>query len=350
MTYPLVVAGPLAATLTAPVGTVPSPSVTLHTLVTGWQAAPLALVAVAVEVAAGAAYLVGVARLSRRGRRWDPWRTAAFVGGLGVVALAVDSGIAAYDDSVFVMHVVQHLMLMTVAPVLIALGAPVTLVLQAGGRTTKRRGLAVLNSAAFRVLTFPVLVWLAFYGTMFAYFLTPLYAASLRHPLLHDLTHVEVLAVGVLYWLPMVGLDRSHWQFPYPGRLLSLATGIPFSAFLGIALMSVRTPISPAHTLADVQAGGGILWGVTGLLNVAALGVVVLQWSHHEERRAARADRRADQAASYDVELAAHRARLAVAQARLAGAGGAPGGAAGRAAVPGGPVPGGAAQPGGTAP
>lgn len=330
MAYPLGVAGLLAATLAHPLAAgrsgVPSPSVTLHTLALGWQGAPGALVAVAVEVGLALAYLAGVRRLGRRGRRWDPWRTAGFLGGLVVVILAVDSGIAAYDDSVFVMHVVQHLMLMTVAPVLIALGAPVTLALQAGGRTTQRRLLAVLKSAAFRVLTFPVAVWLAFYGTMFAYFLTPLYAISLRHPLLHDLTHLEFLAVGLAYWLPMVGLDRSHWQFAYPARLLSLATGIPFSAFLGISLMSVRTPISPAHTLADVQAGGGILWGVTGLLNVVAVGVVVLQWSGHEERQAARIDRRAEEAASYQVELAAHRARLAAARARLAGAGGAPDG------------------------
>ena len=78
-----------------------------------------------------AAYITGVVTLHRRGRPWSPWRTAAFVSGLLMLDIALVSVLASYDDDVFVAHIVQHLLLMMVGPPLLALGAPVTLVLQA---------------------------------------------------------------------------------------------------------------------------------------------------------------------------------------------------------------------------
>lgn len=283
---------------------VASPSVQLHTLLWGWPIEPSALVALAIQVGVVVAYLAGVRRLAARGRRWSPWRTTAFVAGMAVVTLAVNSGLAAYDDSVFVVHVVQHILLMSVAPVLLALGAPVTLLLQAGDRTVQRRTLRVLNSRVFQAATFPVVVWLVFFGTMFAYFLTPLYALSLRHPLVHDYSHFQFLAAGFAYWLPIVGIDRSRWQMPYPARILYLFTGIPFAAFLGISLMSESRSISPAHTLADVHGGGAVLWAFGEISTLVALGLVVAQWAGHEERKAVREDRRLDAEAAAIAETA----------------------------------------------
>lgn len=272
-----------------------SPTVTLHGLLTAWQVEPLALVALAVTVGAGIAYLVGVRRLrSRRGRVWPRWRAAAFLAGLAMIVVAVNSGLASYDGTDFAAHVVQHLLLMSVAPPLLALGAPVILALQTVGRPTKTRLLKVLHSPPVRFLGVPGVPVVVLLATMYGYFLTPLYPYSLVHPLFHDFTHLWFLAAGCVYWWPIVGADPMPRPLGYPARLGLLVPPIPFDAFLGVAIMGMSRPIAPQNSLGDTHMGGAILWGFGELFTFAALAVIFVQWAAADERRQAREDRRLD--------------------------------------------------------
>lgn len=268
-----------------------SPPVELHALLTAWQTDPLALVALAVDLGVAAWYVMAVRRLAGRGRQWSRWRTLAFLGGLAVVVVAVNSGVASYDDSVFSVHVVQHLLLMSTAPPLLALGAPVTLALQAGKRPTTTRLLWILHSVPVRVISHPAVALGLATVTMYAYFLTPIYRFSLAHPLFHDYTHLHFLVAGCLYWWPLVGLDPMANRIGYPARMALLGVAIPFNTFLGIAIMNQSQPIAAAHTLADTHTGGALLWGLGELFTLAALAIIFVAWMHADEREAARADR-----------------------------------------------------------
>lgn len=271
-----------------------SPHVTVDRLLLAWQLQPLALASLAVVVLVGFAYVAGVRRVQRRGRAWSRWKTASFVGGLASIVVAVNSGLASYDDSVFTMHVIQHLILMSTAPPLLALGSPVTLLLQASSRDTKRVVLKVLHSRPARMLSFPLVGLAVSTVVMYGYFLTPLYDASLVHPLLHDATHVVFLAAGSLYWWPIVGTDPIPRRMGVGARMASLGLAIPFNAFLGIAVMNMSSPIAPRYSLTDTQSGGALLWGLGELFTLGALGVLFREWAKVEERRAAREDRRLD--------------------------------------------------------
>jgi len=154
------------------------PPVTVHTLLSAWQHDPPSLVAAGAEVLTAGLYLLGVRRLGRRGRRWPLRRTASFLAGLVLVVIAVQSGLAQYDDTVFAAHVVQHLLLMMVAPPLLALGAPVTLAMQASRRRTQQRLVAITHHFVIRALGNPVVAFASMWGLMFGYFLTPYYAFS----------------------------------------------------------------------------------------------------------------------------------------------------------------------------
>jgi putative copper resistance protein D len=272
-----------------------SPAVKLHTLLLGWQTDALSLVALAIEVALAAWYVVSVRRLARRGRHWSSWRTASFLGATVLVVVAAQSGLAAYDDQVFAVHVVQHLLLMNFAPILYALAAPVTLALQASDRPTQEKLLKVLHFPLVEFLTSPWLVVPVSYATMIVYFLSPFYAFSLRHPLIHDLSHLHFLVSGCLLWWLVVGIDPSRWRLSFPAKLGILALGIPVTAILGIALTGARTSIAPQfHTVADTHQGGSILWIVGEITTLVAMGIIVFRWMQHEERQAARADRQLD--------------------------------------------------------
>ncbi|HXQ75083.1 MAG TPA: cytochrome c oxidase assembly protein [Acidimicrobiales bacterium] len=290
-----------------------SPSVSVHTLLTGWQTDTLSLVALAVELALAVWYLVSVRRLAARGRSWPTARTVCFLAATALVVIAVQSGLAAYDDQVFWVHVTQHLLLMNFAPILFALSAPVTLALQASDRQTQRVLLAVLHNPVVEFLTSPIVVVVAAYGTMLVYFLSPFYNFSLEHPLIHDLTHLHFLVSGCLFWWLVVGRDPSRWRLSYPAKLGFLAVGIPINAILGVALTGATTSIAPHfHTLGDTHVGGSVLWVVGELTSLIAMGIVLYQWMQYEEREAVRADRRSDAAGLTGAVRGAEAAATAV--------------------------------------
>jgi len=268
-------------------------SATFRELLLDWSISPVPLLGVALMVFA---YGVGIRRLGRMGRHWPRGRTVSFMAGCGVVLIALESGLATHDDTYFSFHVGQHLMLSMLGPPLLALGAPVTLALQAGSRTTQRRLLRVLHSLPVGLITHPLVAWVLFAGSMFALYFSSLYALSLRNPLVHESVHVHFLLVGMLFFWPVVGLDPTVWRLNHGVRLLYVFVALPFHAFLGIALLSGNAPLFSAHTLSDQHAGAGILWAVGDLLSLATVAVVLTQWKAHDAREARREDRRLDAA------------------------------------------------------
>jgi putative copper resistance protein D len=267
-----------------------------HTVLTAWQWSPFSVLVTVALVGMAYCYLRGDWRLAARGRRWPARRTAAFMGGLVAVDLALQSPVATFTGSYFQAHVTQHLLLMVVGPPLLALGAPSTLLLQSASRATKKRWLSVLRSRPFAVATHPVAVWFMYFGAMFAFFLSPLLNFAMLHMDVMDLINVAFLFGGCCYWWPMVGLDPIvHWKMGYGARLANLAIGVPFEAFLGIAIMSQRAPIASMYTVSSTRAGGALLWAATEIATFAGIIPVFWQWLRADERAGRRADERLGQ-------------------------------------------------------
>ncbi|MCL4448514.1 MAG: cytochrome c oxidase assembly protein [Actinobacteria bacterium] len=297
----------VSAAVSAPtVALVVVPTVHLTTLLTRWQFDPLSLAAYLVEATVLLLYLWGVRRLKQKGGHWSYARSLSFISGIFVVVVALGSGLASYDDSVFTMHVVQHILLMNLAPPLLALGSPVMLMLQTSPRSVRRRMLKVLHGKTARFLSHPAVLSLANYGTMYSYFLTPLYILSIRNNVYHAFVHMQFLLVGCIFWWPLVGTDPMPARRYYPIRLAVVALGIPFDSFLGIIIMSFAHPISPNQTVVSTQTGGEVLWILLGLSMLGGTLVVAYQWMKAEERKSARQDRRfgtefVDYQASYET-------------------------------------------------
>ena len=271
------------------------------------QARPQALPLLLVLVPAGL-YLLGARRLRARGDRWPVGRSLSFlVGGLGTIAVATMSGLAAYDASLFSAHMVQHMLLAMVAPVFLALGAPITLALRTLPLRPRRVLLAVLHSRVAALLSHPLVPWLLFVASPFALYFTGWYEATLDDRLLHELLHVHFLLVGSLFFWPLLGIDPVPGRSGHPFRMLLVAATLPFHAFLGVAIMSVEPDgrgllaadhYLPLHGLAQSvyqqQLGGGLLWASGDLVGLLFLAVLLVQWMRASEREAAREDRRLD--------------------------------------------------------
>lgn len=300
------------------------PPFTVARAFTEWQIDPVVVVLL---LAVAGLYLGGVRRLHARGDSWSRGRTISFVGlGLGSIAIATLSSLGVYDDTLFSVHMVQHMVLSMVAPIFMALGAPVTLALRALGHGRPRQVLvSVLHSRVAAVLGSPLVAAPIFVGTMFVLYFTPLYQATLEHDWLHELTHVHFVFAGCLFFWPILGLD------PVPGRLhplmriLVLFVTLPMHAWLGISIMGGHQIIAGHYyaelgrtwgpsLASDQSIGGGLLWASGDLISILMFIVIFLQWSHADEREARRTDRRMDRAEAEhreDDELAAYNAYLA---------------------------------------
>jgi putative membrane protein len=217
-----------------------------------------------------------------------------------------------------------------VAPIFLALGAPITLALRTLPRRPRRALLAAVHSRVARVLTFPLVAYAFFVVTPFVLYFTGLYKLTMRNDLVHELVHLHFVAVGCLFFWPLLGIDPLPGRWPYPGRALLMFLSTPFHTVLGLTVMQSHDLIGgdwyPSLHLAwsdpaaDQRLAGGILWAGGELVSVAMLVVLVVQWMRAAEREARRVDRQLDR------EEAAEAARAAAAAAE---AGPAPPGPAG---------------------
>ena len=244
---------------------------------------------IAVGAVLAVCYGMGVRRLAGRGRPWPAGRSIAFYAG----ALAV-SGSQLLPETTFVGHMTGHVLLGMAAPLLLGLGAPVTLTLQSVTRPTKRRLLRAMHSSPARILASPLVGFTLFGTTLVAFYLSPLFPLSLRTPVVHAAVHGHFLGAGCLFLWPLLGTDPLPRPLSYGARILSLLAAVPFHAFLGLVLLSTRSPLAPAEypSLSDQHSAAGLLWASGELMTVVMTGIVLRAWRAADGRDAARLDRR----------------------------------------------------------
>jgi cytochrome c oxidase assembly factor CtaG len=302
---------------------VPADPPSVANLVLGWTFEPTILLPLLASAVVWWRLLAAVNRAHPehpvpRLQRW------AFLAGLGVIASALDSGLAQYDTTLFSLHMVQHILLTLVAPPLLVLGAPVTQLLRASSSETRTgRIMPVLNSRPLRILGHPIVADLLFAAVMWGTHFSPFFNQSLENRLVHDLEHVLYLAAGLLFWLPVIGVDPAPHRMGHATRIGYVFLQMPQNSFLAMAILFADAPLyahyatlgSPygIDALADQRLAAGIMWFVGDVIFLVAMLGVLAAWMRSEERGTAAAERRAD------VERAAIREREVALRSRRAG-------------------------------
>jgi cytochrome c oxidase assembly factor CtaG len=275
-------------------------------------------------LASAAIYLRAVHR-STRGRARRPWprrRTAAFLAGLAAIGLALESGLDTYAEDLLSIHMVQHLLLILVAPPLLLAGAPVTLALR-GMAPAHRRALAtLLRGRAIAALSHPAAGLLAIAGVMFCTHLTPLFELALTDPAVHVAEHVLYLGSGLLFWAVLIAPGPRTRRLDGLGEVVYLLLGMPLMSVVGVILETDGSPryaeyLAPARrlgvsALADQRLAGALMWVAgTLLMGAIALGVAWRSIVAEERRAVARESYAAQRddpcAAQRDVPYAAQR-------------------------------------------
>jgi cytochrome c oxidase assembly factor CtaG/putative copper export protein len=272
-------------------------------------------------------YVAAVLRMRRRGDAWPVGRTAAWLLGCLVLLFATSSGVGRYMPAMFSMHMAAHMLLSMLTPILLVLGAPVTLALRAlpaAGRDDppgpREWLLAALHSRVSRVLTNPFVATILFVAGFYGLYFGGIFDAAVDSHPAHLAMNLHFLLTGYLFYWVVIGVDPTPRPIPPLGKVAMVFASLPFHAFFGVVLMSTNTVLGEpfykslqlywhSDLLGDQRLGGGIAWAAGELPLVIVMIALLIQWRRSDERTAKRLDRAADR--DDEADLAAYNAMLA---------------------------------------
>lgn len=308
-----------AQTLT---GSVLPPEFTLDRWFTTWNIDLLWLVAAGFGLFF---YLAGVRRLRVRGDRWPIHRSIFWVLGMLLLAWVTCGPINLYQEYLFSVHMLGHMMLTMAIPVLLVSGAPITLALRAirkrddGTRGGREWIMWAVHSPFARIITQPFVAAAIFIGSLWAFYFTDLFRWSMYEHLGHEWMVIHFLVSGYVFTMSLIGDDPVPYRLPHPGRLITLIAVMAMHAFFGIAMMmqeglliadwfgAMGRTWGPTP-LQDQYLGGGIAWSVGEIPTLILAITVAIQWSRNDAKVQRRRDRHADRTG--DAELEEYNASL----------------------------------------
>ncbi len=235
------------------------------------------------------------------------------------------SGPSIYGMVAFSAHMIQHMLLVMVAPIPLTLAAPVTLALRAlpsrsdGSRGPREWLRGLVESRWVKFFAHPVVAAVNFAGSLVVFYYSPLFGFALANHVGHLWMILHFTLAGYFFANALVGIDPGPSRPSYPMRLVLLFATMAFHAFFGVAIATSEVLLVPEwfglmgrdwgpDAITDQQWGGEIAWGI-GELPVLALAIgVAVAWRRADTREGRRRDRREEQ--TDDAELKAYNAML----------------------------------------
>ncbi|MGY4858859.1 cytochrome c oxidase assembly protein [Cryobacterium sp. AP23] len=271
-------------------------------------------------------YLAGVVRLRRRGDTWPLHRTIFWVVGMVTLFYITNGGVNVYEKYLFSTHMLAHMALTMLVPVLLVPGAPVTLAARAirmrrdGSRGPREWILLGVHSKFAGVISNPIVAALLFAGSLWVFYYTSIFSWATTDHIGHQWMIVHFLITGYLFVQSLIGIDPVPYRLPHTFRLLLLLGTMAFHAFFGLAMMTGTGLLLAdwygamgrnwgVSALADQQAGGGIAWSVGEIPTIALAIIVAIQWGRSDDKETKRRDRNADRTG--EAELNDYNERLA---------------------------------------
>jgi cytochrome c oxidase assembly factor CtaG len=225
--------------------------------------------------------------------RFDGWRLGSFLGGVGIVFLALDSPLDTFSNLLLQAHMIQHLLLMMIAPPFLLLANPFLPLLTGLPRPIVREVIRpFLRWKACkrfgRWLTHPKVTWILFVGMSLGWHAPPLYELTLRSPTWHIVEHACFLGSGVLFWWPVILPWPSRPQWPewaiIPYLLLADVQNTVLSAFLTFSdrvvypTYSLVPQFPGMNPLSDQHAAGAIMWVPGSIVYLIPAGIMAARF------------------------------------------------------------------------
>jgi cytochrome c oxidase assembly factor CtaG len=282
----------------------PPPALTWQRALTSWRVQPGVLAAVVVLFAGYAAAL----RVRRRAGLppWPRARTWYFCAGAGWIALIGLSFLGVYDDTLFWVRAVQNVVLLMIAPMLLAMGAPISLLRDVTPPRWRPPLARVLRSAPARALTYPLLITVVLVLPLPALYFSPLYELTLRSATASGLAGLIVAVTGFVYFWTRFRIDPTPRQDSYGLTLVITVVEMIGDAVLGVVLwlgplvaagyyLAIARGWGPSPRI-DQDLGAGVLWVGGDVVGLPFIAVIFGRMVREDESRAEAVDAALDAA------------------------------------------------------
>lgn len=287
---------------------------------------------VVLSLTAVGAYVWGMVRVRRAGGRWPVGRLLFWLAGWGLTLYLAVSGLWMYSTAVFSWHMLVHMTINMMVPVLCVLGAPFGLIDAAARQRTEgelagpREVLAGLTANRFvRVLLSPPVLWVNYIGSLFLVYFTPLFPWLMKYHWAHQLMLLHFMVTGLAFFGLVIGPERHPWRLPYLVKFALLVSVMPFHAIFAVGIMMAHSVIGEnfyrtldvgwvGDLMNDQHIAGQITWFTGEIPAFVAVIALAAQWFRSDSAEAAAADRLAN--ADGEDELAAYNEMLAELAAR----------------------------------
>jgi len=228
-----------------------------------WSLEPGVLIAAAIAAAVYLRRWRAVRRASPRGPTEAPvWRLCCFIGAVLIALAALISPIDALADQLFFMHMVQHILLLDVVPILAIVGLTKVLL------RPVTRSLHELERRAGPV-AHPAFAVVLYVGVIWAWHIPSAYDVAVTHPLVHVLEHTTFLIVGLLYWWHLLSPIRARLRLDGLGPVAYMASTKLFVGALGMGLAFAPAALYPYY------AHLGRVWGISAIADQGIAGLTM---------------------------------------------------------------------------
>ncbi|HEY3410824.1 MAG TPA: cytochrome c oxidase assembly protein, partial [Propionicimonas sp.] len=281
---------------------------------------------VLLSVGSLAAYAWGMILVHRRGGRWPLQNLLAWLAGWGLTLYLAVSGLWMYSTAVYSWHMLVHMTVNMLVPILCVLGAPFSLVRaasqpRADGMSPGPREVldAVSAYRPLQRLLSPPVLWVNYVGSLFLVYFTPVFPWLMKYHWAHQLMLLYFMVTGFAFFSLIVGVGRQSWRLPHVVKLALMMSIMPFHAIFAVGIMSARSLIGAnfyrvidvawvGDLMNDQNIAGQITWFTGEVPIFIAVIALSAQWFLQDKRDAARVDALID---SEDDPLEAYNEMLA---------------------------------------
>ncbi|MEY9873015.1 cytochrome c oxidase assembly factor CtaG [Streptacidiphilus sp. MAP12-33] len=255
-------------------------------LFTSWQLEPVVL---ALAVVLGALYALGIVRVRGKEGRWPLGRSAAWFGGLALWVWSTMSGVGVYERILFTDRAAQVITLLMIVPLLLGLGAPVSLIAESASESGRARLTRALRSWPSRILMFPAVSTALLMLPPWLLYFTPWYEHTLTSQSWNIGLHVVLVVLGLSYFWPRLQIDPVAHEYPQMVGLFITMAEVVFDAGLGMLMVYGHTTIAEHYYTAlgrpwgpsireDQVWGGCTLWALGDMAGLPFLAALVRRW------------------------------------------------------------------------